>query len=408
MISAMTDASTTLFMEHNLLPQMRDILRQQFGESHIALVCDDNTIDLAGYHIASALGEQGLILNLGRRVKPTTANAELLKRQAARCDAIVAIGSGTLTDLCKYVGHRLDIPAAVFCTAPSMNGYLSPTASLLMGKVKSSVKARVPSLVVADMDILSHSPLRMLRAGIGDLFCRNTIESDLILANALTGESYDPRWFDELKSYEDEIRNYEGELYQRDEGIIRTLMQALLLGGRMMQQFGSSKPCSQSEHMIAHTYELMYGTQSELLHGEAICITTTAMSKLQQKLIQRKPRLKPFKLYETSLRRIFGPAMVETIKQQVTRKTLSEEQCEALNDQMPQIWPDIKAKVEACSMRAIALENFFRKHNCYTEYNQVRWNKDRFEHAMTNAYLTRDRFTFLDICAMDKTLRAEF
>ena len=45
----------------------------------------------------------------------------------------VAVGSGTVNDLCKYVTAMDGRSYCVFATAPSMDGYTSTTASITVG-----------------------------------------------------------------------------------------------------------------------------------------------------------------------------------------------------------------------------------------------------------------------------------
>ena len=57
-------------------------------------------------------------------------------------DALVAVGSGTINDLCKYAAAQDGKPYAVFATAPSMNGYTSKNAAITVDGHKKSLPAR--------------------------------------------------------------------------------------------------------------------------------------------------------------------------------------------------------------------------------------------------------------------------
>jgi len=74
------------------------------------------------------------------------------------CDAIVAVGSGTLNDLSKLAAGKRGVPQLVFGTAPSMNGYTSVSASVAEGGVKRSVRSRTPIGVFLDLGVLSAAP----------------------------------------------------------------------------------------------------------------------------------------------------------------------------------------------------------------------------------------------------------
>ena len=53
-----------------------------------------------------------------------------MRAATAEADALVAVGSGTINDLCKYAAFLDRKPYAVFGTAPSMNGYTSVSAAI--------------------------------------------------------------------------------------------------------------------------------------------------------------------------------------------------------------------------------------------------------------------------------------
>lgn len=397
-----------IYLQRQLLAQLPDLLAEAMPTRTLGIVCDETTQQIAAEAIFSQMPERSLLVCMGKRIRPSIDNAEKLRRQVARCDGLLSVGSGTITDLTRYVAHRLEIPFSAFATAPSMNGYLSPTASLVFGKQKGSVAAAPPKALIADLDILMAAPLKLARAGLGDTLCRSSIESDLILASQLTGAHYNPVDFDRLREIDAMLCEYSDALHLREESFFRLLMEALIIGGQLMQQHGSSAPCSQGEHMIAHTYDMLYGaSESSVLHGEAIAVTTLTMARLQQKLARRKPRLRPAPTSADRLRRIFGAGNEEAMLQAYQRKLLSAQQCEAINAQMHQLWPQIKDEIEQKAIRALSLEKSLAKLGCFTDHKQLRWQKQRYENAVNSAYLTRDRFTFLDIPAMDKTLRAE-
>ena len=45
------------------------------------------------------------------------------------CDVILAVGSGVINDCSKVLAHACRLPSMVVCTAPSMDGYCSNSAS---------------------------------------------------------------------------------------------------------------------------------------------------------------------------------------------------------------------------------------------------------------------------------------
>ena len=78
------------------------------------------------------------------------------------CDVIVAVGSGTLNDLCKFSSFQLGLDYMVFATAPSMDGFVSIGAALITNYVKTTYQAHVPLAVIGDTDILAAAPMEMM------------------------------------------------------------------------------------------------------------------------------------------------------------------------------------------------------------------------------------------------------
>ncbi len=95
-----------------------------------------------------------------------TASAELdTHLPGAGC--IVAVGSGTITDLAKDASRRAgDIPFVVVQTAASVNAFSDDMAVLLRDGVKRTVPSRWPDIVIADVDVLAATPHAMHLAGI--------------------------------------------------------------------------------------------------------------------------------------------------------------------------------------------------------------------------------------------------
>ena len=75
--------------------------------------------------------------------EPTIA---LVQERTRHADALVAVGSGALSDTCKYATFKDGRPYATFGTAASMNGYAASTASVTLANgYKTSLPAHAPA-----------------------------------------------------------------------------------------------------------------------------------------------------------------------------------------------------------------------------------------------------------------------
>ena len=314
--------------------------------------------------------------------KATVHQAIELAQLARGAAALLAVGSGTINDLCKYAAHLLHVPYAVVATAPSMNGYVSPNASLIMGQHKQSVEASAPVAVFYDDNVLSHAPPRLVHAGIGDTLCYSTVKADLMLAHHLiNAEPYD--------TLRHAMEKDEAQLhYALKEGgdVTLALMQALLSSGRAMAIAQSSAPASQGEHMIAHYLEMISPDISHYYHGEIIAVTTMMMAKLWQKAQEMTGQLIKRKMFPfAALENRFGQAQTHQ-----WQKAYEEKWSYILPSAT---FPDMSEYIPDVAM----LEHFLTQAGCPIVPSDIGIDDNMMNEAVTYAAFTRNRFTLLDV-----------
>lgn len=387
-----------------------DIIDQYLPYTCIAIVCDQNTYDALGkrlYERLNSLPNKTIqLVNLGQNISARLDIANSLITKIKECNGIIAVGSGTINDLCKYASYKKGIPYIVFPTATSMNGYISSTASLSVGRQKTSILAQQPRLVVCDMETLTSAPHPMIRAGVGDMACRSTVQADWLLSHRLLGTEYNPVLFKELQPLEREVFEHGDKLSERDPFVIKLLMDLLIMSGETMAEAGNSAPASQGEHMIAHTMEILYASYTkDRLHGEQIAVTTLMMAKTQEKLLLKKPLIRTNQRDKKLFATMFGTQTGNELYEVYQQKVMSDEQVARINDMLEDEWPSIKEQLQSVMTPSTNLDILLRKANLPTTYKNLRWTKNHIQIAVNHAYMTRDRFTFLDVAAMDKSLR---
>ena len=104
-----------------------DIVRPLSLGRRLAVVSDPTTHAILGDRVERALMSLGEVSSivLPEHPHPDDATVERVRAATSAADALVAVGSGTINDLCKYASARDRKPYVVFGTAPSMNGYTS-------------------------------------------------------------------------------------------------------------------------------------------------------------------------------------------------------------------------------------------------------------------------------------------
>jgi len=270
--------------------------RENLGKRGL-MVCDDNTWELAGRHIAQTLSYYGYsikacILTQKPIVKPDEkAITQILLEFEPSMDFLIAVGSGTINDLTRFISHRTGKPYIVFATAPSMDGYASTVSPLLINGFKRTYITVHPLAIIADIDMLCSAPADMILAGFGDILGKVTSLADWQLGVILAQEKLCPTAKNMVKSAMEEVISRASEIGQREPEGIQSLMEALIVSGIAMMLVGNSRPASGSEHHISHYIEMKYFMEERqpLLHGTKVGLAALYTVALYNQLASLDP-----------------------------------------------------------------------------------------------------------------------
>lgn len=268
----------------------------------VLIVADENTYAAAGEKAERVLDEKiadRVIFSGKTLLIPNENAADRVCASVGIVDLILGIGSGVIQDLCKYVSFIKKIPYMVLATAPSMDGYASTGAAMILRGMKETVSAGLPRAIVADTDILKEAPLEMIKAGYGDIVGKYSALCDWRLSSCVNGEYFCQYIYDTtFDVMENTLKTADG-LLERREDSIKALTEALLAVGIMMSFAGSSRPASGSEHHLSHFFEITGIVNSEeyFSHGIDVAYSTVVTAKIREKIINSDF---PSKLYRIS------------------------------------------------------------------------------------------------------------
>jgi glycerol-1-phosphate dehydrogenase [NAD(P)+] len=376
----------------------------------LAVVSDPNTFDALGHRVAGALARiaaiDSVVLDAPRA---DLATVDELGMRAAGAEALVAVGSGTLNDLCKYLAHQSDRPYAVFATAPSMSGYLTATASLARDGVKVSLPARPPAAALFDLDVLRRAPRRLIRAGIGDAICRSTAQTDWLLGHYLRTASYSEAPY--LLQIEDEpyLLSHAAAIAAGDPDGVGALARLLVLAGLGMVMAGGSQPASMGEHLISHYVDMMARPHPGSLHGEQVGVATLTISRLQHALLrpERPPRVRPTRLDRAAMRARYGARLGNQLIAQYRAKALDEAAAAQMNARLAEIWPRMRARLRQVMLPTERLREALHAAGAPTTGAGLGLRSAFYREAVRHAREIRDRYSILDL-AGDAGLLEEF
>lgn len=371
----------------------------------LAVVSDPDTHEALGARVERALGAAFQVDRVVLPRHPHPDEDTVVRLEAALpagTDALVAIGSGTINDLCKLVAFRRDRPYVVFGTAPSMNGYTSVSASIMMGAFKRSVRTRAPAGAFFDLDVACRAPVRLIRSGLGECLCRATAQTDWLMAHLLLGTPYREAPFALLAAEEDELLSHPDALIAGDRAIMTRMVRTLVLSGFGMTIAGGSHPASQGEHLISHYVEMMWPEMAAgSFHGEQMAITTQFMAGLQQRILalDRLPPVRPTPVARDELIARYGEDRGARCFDELERKSLSPVRAAELDDRLASDWDRVRGRLAGVARRPEALAGILARAGAPIAPGDLGWPPDRFRAACGHAREIRDRFTFLDLAA---------
>ncbi|HSS64674.1 MAG TPA: sn-glycerol-1-phosphate dehydrogenase [Gammaproteobacteria bacterium] len=407
---ALTVPVRSVVIADTLEDEERDLVAALGLGGRLAVVSDPTTHRVLGQRVARALSGLAKIdeFMLPERPCADAKTVERIRRAGASFDALVAIGSGTINDLCKYAAALDGKPYVVFGTAPSMNGYTSVNAAITVDGHKKSLSARAPEGVFLDLSVLAAAPPRMIRSGLGDSLCRPTAQVDWLLANMLRGEPYRETPFTLLADDEAELFEAGAALLSSDLEAMRRLARTLVLSGFGMTICGGSMPASQGEHLIGHYAEMRADPSwPPSFHGEQIGVTTLTMARLQEAMLDgAAPRIVGGDPGKAAVLAHFGAEIGPACWREFEPKRVASSRIREINDRLSDNWERLRARADQCRRPAAYLEQVLVQAGAPVRSEDLGWTPGFYRDAVRHAREIRNRYTFLDLAAQSDRLES--
>lgn len=371
--------------------------------NNILLVADVNTFAVGGDQITAKLGEkitdrvifeteEGTVL-----VPDEKALAAIEAKITEKTDLIVGIGSGVINDLCKHVSFQAGLRYYIVATAPSMDGYASKGAALILDGMKVTTNADVPQAIIGDVDILKTAPIDMIRAGYGDIIGKYSCLNDWKLSHLVNGEYICKDVLDATYEEVEKTVKLADGLVATDEDAIAALMQALVAVGILMAYVGNSRPASGSEHHFSHYFEIVGIVRGEdyLPHGVDVCYSAIETAKIREKLIAIEDiSAYEYKFdraeYESNIRRVYGPLADEVLALQNKLDWYSEDRVSIYREK----WAEIRKLLADCPTAAQMQELTEKIGLSYDSFKEF-YGEAKIADAYLYAKDLKDRYTVL-------------
>lgn len=259
---------------------------------HILVAADTHTAPLCAARVESLLGDklEGALIfeREGVLVPDERAIAELESRLTSDTDLILGIGSGVINDICKYVAFHRNLDYGILCTAPSMDGYASSGAAMILHGMKVTETTRPPKYIIADVDIVKNAPIDMIRSGYGDIIGKYSSLNDWKLSHLIHDEYLCPEVYALVMDVTDHIRDLAEQIISRDDEAIAALTKALILIGVTLSLLDTTRPGSGSEHHLSHFFEIvgLVHHRPHFTHGIDVAYSTVVTAGMRERIVR--------------------------------------------------------------------------------------------------------------------------
>ena len=391
-----------IIIESEAIKKLSMIMEKE-GFKNITIICDENTYAAAGEEIKEII-PKGKFINL--KSENLYAN-EIAVQKVYEClsvenDVLIALGSGTIHDITRYVAYNKDIPFISVPTAASVDGFVSTVAAMTWKGDKKTFTAVSPIYVVADTDIFKEAPYRLTASGVSDLIGKYTALVDWKISSIVIGEyicnkvcNMEIDAVNKLCECVDDLVLGKLEAYEQ-------LMYALILSGLAMQIIGNSRPASGAEHHMSHLWEMeVINKHLDAYHGEKVSVGLILVmeeyKKIKKSIENGRCRVKKYYgLEEDMLKEVFkSREMYDSIMKENTPDPLLNVNKVILQNRLESI-AEILEKLPTLDF----VKDTLKRAKAVTTLEEIGLSNDVKQNSIRVSPYVRNRLTLMRISKM--------
>lgn len=266
---------------HGVIRQVGDVFSELALGRNALLVTGGRTSAIAGRRVSKLLEKHSVSVSMELTGSATQANLDALVERARGLspDAIVGVGGGSKIDLAKMAAKRCNAAFISIPTSASHDGISSPRASIKEDGRNISLDGATPIAIIADTQIISRAPYRMLAAGCADVLSNTCALRDWEIAVRAGRESMSTTAY-ALSSYASaSIMKDASRIRRNNETSTWLAVRPIIASGLAMGVAGSSRPASGSEHLFSHALDTLGDWPA--MHGEQCGVGAIMMTAHQ-------------------------------------------------------------------------------------------------------------------------------
>jgi glycerol-1-phosphate dehydrogenase [NAD(P)+] len=374
----------------------------QLGK-RLAVVSDTHTFEAMGRRVGKALRsvakiEEIVLPGNTQCDEPTIAD---LRERTRGAEAVIAVGSGSLSDTCKFATFKDGKKYACFATAASMNGYAASTASVTLNNgYKTSLPAHAPRGIFIDLKVSADAPTWLSAAGLGDSLCRSTAQIDWWASHRLFGTYYSAVPYRLMAADEAPVIAHAAGIAQHGIEANGYLQRLMTLCGFGVCFTGVSHHGSMGEHQVSHWIDMFAGpAHPGTTHGQQVGVASLALARLQCEILtmDTPPKIKATRISESDFVRRYGAELGRMCHAEAKKKSFDEAGAEAFNAKLAAMWPELRAEIGPFVMLPERMQAALKAAGGPTTASELGLPLKVWRDAMKFARDVRNRWSFLDL-----------
>lgn len=400
-----------LVMESGALSKVPEVIWSLGDYCRLVMICDDNTYAAAGKAVEAYCtplwsGEgksfQTICLQTpDRGLHATETVVSEVMTSITDCDLLLAVGSGTVHDITRYVATELKLDFVSIPTAASVDGFLSSIAAMTWHGVKRSFSAKPPVALISDSDVLAAAPYALTASGVGDLLGKYTALFDWRVSHMVTGEYICEQVVSLEEAALSEVLSCANAVAARDPKAVETVMYGLVLSGLAMQMVGNSRPASGSEHHVSHLIEMdMITRDNPALHGEKVGVAAALVAEKYHEILSLDPAVLDAYAYKglplDRIQAVFGDCADEMLTAENTPDPLAHVDASKLIA----LWSDLKALADRTLPKGDELRRLLTAMGAKATLSDIDLSDDLWNTLWDMSPYVRCRLTFMRLAKM--------
>ena len=369
----------------------------------IAIVSDVNTHEAMGRRVAKHMKALGTIDEL---VLPGNTHCDeptiaMVQERTRHADALIAVGSGALSDTCKYATFKDGRKYATFGTAASMNGYAASTASVTLANgYKTSLPAHAPRGIFLDLKVSASAPHWLSAAGLGDSLCRPTAQVEWWASHRLFGTFYSSVPYTLISDSEEAMLKSAEGLSRHDIAANGHLHRVLTLCGLGVCFTGVSHHGSMGEHQVSHWIDMFAGpAHPGTTHGQQVGVASLAIARLHHELLSldTPPLIRATHIVEDEFVERYGTEIGRMCYAEAKKKSFDRAGAEAFNRKLADLWPQLREELRPMLMDPAEMKRIIASAGGPVTATDLGLPRKIWRDAMKFARDVRNRWSFLDL-----------